>query len=285
MSSNSDHDPVPVRQPSKMVFSQRISQTRPVSSNSEHCPVSAWQLSNMESSQSMASEIRSELEVRRETDCHPSPSYTELTTVSWRPNQVEAQHLTADDRPGFPEHQRYRLPDTSQCIPTNCTAVERIILEQIGELHIKVDHLTTIVQSLCQNRVQERHVQTNDYDHLLPISTLHGLDSFDERLLRDGDFKKHVIAKLSITGGNSVKKTVWRVCKKIFTPELATQLNWCGRGEKTGIKSRPVHEVLLFSILRNGALTHITEAEIETAIQNWLRLSQDRLGGRRRQRP
>lgn len=76
------------------------------------------------------------------------------------------------------------------------TAVERIILEQLGELHIKVDHLTAIVQSLCQNRAQDQQPQSNDYDHLLPISTLHELNSFDEKLCRDGDFKKHVVCSL-----------------------------------------------------------------------------------------
>ncbi|XDV14338.1 hypothetical protein PO909_014609, partial [Leuciscus waleckii] len=212
------------------------------------------------------------------------------------------------------------------------TAVERIVLEQLGELHLKLDNLTTIVQSLTQNRAvqQESH---DDYQNVLPISTLEELNSFDEKLRQDADFKKHMIAKLSITGGNSIKKTVWRVCRKVFTPELATQLNWVGRGEKTGIKSRPVREILLckfysnnpimgdfinipvsytivlkslhttadvvhlivffplnifsciVAVLRNGALAMVTEAEVETAIQNWLRLSQDRLRGQRRERP
>ncbi|KAL1250610.1 hypothetical protein QQF64_018406 [Cirrhinus molitorella] len=98
-------------------------------------------------------------------------------------------------------------------MPTTCTAVERIILEQLGELHIKVDHLTAIVQSLCQNRFQDQQAQSNHYDHLLFISTLHELNSFDEKLCRDGNLKKYVIA------------------------EFATQLKWCARGQKTGIKS------------------------------------------------
>ena len=42
---------------------------------------------------------------------------------------------------------------------------------------------------------------------------------------------------------------------------------------------------LVVAVLRNGALAMVTEAEVETAIQNWLRLSQDRLRGQRRERP
>lgn len=78
------------------------------------------------------------------------------------------------------------------------TAVERIILEQIGELHIKLDHLTLIVQSLRQNRAQEQQPQSNEFDHIFPISTLQELNCLDERLLRDGDFKKHVVCSLML---------------------------------------------------------------------------------------
>ncbi|XP_073715705.1 uncharacterized protein [Misgurnus anguillicaudatus] len=286
VSSNSDHGPHPIWQPSNMDSSQLISQARTVSSNTNHGPVSVWQPNNMDSSQRMTSNLSLELS-SSETECHQRPTYTELTTVRRRPGEVEARHPTplSDAGLDFSEQSRHRLPNTHQLIPTNCTAVERLVLEQLGELHLKVDHLTATVQSLCQNRAQNQQPQSSDYDHLLPISTLEELNRFDEKLRQDIDFKKHVIAKLSITGGNSVKKTVWRVCRKVFSPELATQLNWCGRGQKTGIKSRPVHEILQLSVSKNGALPHITEAEIETAIQNWLRLSQDRLGGRRRQRP
>ncbi|KAL0993186.1 hypothetical protein UPYG_G00104460 [Umbra pygmaea] len=89
-----------------------------------------------------------------------------------------------------------------------------------------------MVQSLSTNRTQDHHSLSNDHhslsndhDQILPISTLDDLNVLDERLLRDIDFKKSVTAKLSITGGNSVKKTVWRVCRKVFSPQLATQLN------------------------------------------------------------
>lgn len=85
------------------------------------------------------------------------------------------------------------------------TAVERIVLEQLGELHLKVDHLAANVQSLCQNRTQNQQPQSNDYDNLLPISTLEELNCFDERLRQDNDFKKHVVCLLIlgvvITGG------------------------------------------------------------------------------------
>lgn len=80
-------------------------------------------------------------------------------------------------------------------MPVFLTAVERIVLEQLGELHLKLDHLTTIVQSLSQNRAsqQESH---DDYQNVLLISTLEELNSFNERLRQDADFKKHMVCLL-----------------------------------------------------------------------------------------
>ncbi|XP_062393569.1 mitotic spindle assembly checkpoint protein MAD1-like [Sardina pilchardus] len=163
-------------------------------------------------------------------------------------------------------------------------SVERIVQEQLGELHLKVDHLTAVVHSLSENGTEDQQSQRSDNDQRLPILTLEELNHFDERVHRDSEFKKRLIARLSIAGGDCVRKTVSRVCRKVIGPHLATQLNWCGRGQKTGIKSRPIHEILLMSVLRNKVLSTATEAEVEAAIQGWLRLSLDRLGGRR-QRP
>lgn len=42
---------------------------------------------------------------------------------------------------------------------------------------------------------------------------------------------------------------------------------------------------LVVSVLRNGRLGCATEAEVEAAIKNWLRLSKDRVGGQHRERP
>ncbi|KAM9410464.1 uncharacterized protein KZ484_002511 isoform 2-T3 [Pholidichthys leucotaenia] len=177
-----------------------------------------------------------------------------------------------------------QLPNTNQPIPANCTATERMILEQLEELHFKMDHLMAILLN-SGNRAHNEDTPNDTSIFSLPLSTVEELDTFDQRLQQDSSFKKCVIAKLSMSGGDSVKKTVWRVCGKVFSPDLATQLNWCGRGKKTGIKSRPIQEILISSILRHPALNHATEAEVESGIKNWLRLSQDRLGGRQRQRP
>ncbi|KAJ7988598.1 hypothetical protein DPEC_G00325210 [Dallia pectoralis] len=86
---------------------------------------------------------------------------------------------------------------------------------------------------------------------MLPLLTLQDLENFDDQLRADSTFKKKV-------------------------------LNWCGRGQKTGLKSRPIHQVLLSAVLRNPAQQNSTEADVEMTVRNWLRLSRDRNGGRQR---
>ncbi|KAG5271588.1 hypothetical protein AALO_G00181720 [Alosa alosa] len=66
---------------------------------------------------------------------------------------------------------------------------------------------------------------------------------------------------------------------KDLSSRSINQLNWCGRGEKTGLKSRPIHQVLLSSVLKNPAQQNSTEADAEMTVRNWLRLSRDRNGG------
>ncbi|XP_035240746.1 beta,beta-carotene 9',10'-oxygenase-like isoform X1 [Anguilla anguilla] len=40
-----------------------------------------------------------------------------------------------------------------------------------------------------------------------------------------------MIAQLGLTGGLTMRKNVWRVCGRVFTKDLASHLNWCGRSD------------------------------------------------------
>lgn len=53
------------------------------------------------------------------------------------------------------------------------------------------------------------------------------------------------VSMLSLSGGQTLKKMIWRVCQKVFAPHLAVQLNWCGRGHKRGVKNSRVREVII----------------------------------------
>ncbi|KAK7142878.1 hypothetical protein R3I94_012279 [Phoxinus phoxinus] len=204
-----------------------------------------------------------------------SPEMSVNTQSVFFPMSEPQCRETPLSRPGLP-HRTSQSQRFAGSAPAGCTAVERLILEQVGELQLKVDHIIKVLQK--NNSVPLEDIQLN----MLPLLTLEDLDNFEDRLRTDSTFKKKVITKLSLSGGKSLKETVWRVCTKMFDQNLSTQLNWCGRGQKTGLKSRPIHQVLLSAVLRNPAQQNYTEADIEITVRNWLRLSRDRNGGRQR---
>ncbi|MGL4897726.1 MAG: hypothetical protein ACRC31_04770 [Cetobacterium sp.] len=45
-----------------------------------------------------------------------------------------------------------------------------------------------------------------------------------------------------------MKKTIWRICSKVFSTEVARQLNWCGRGDKRGIRKSNIGALILGKI-------------------------------------
>lgn len=154
-------------------------------------------------------------------------------------------------------------------------AVERYLMEQVGELHQKMDYVISLLQKDHPGAATEAPTILP----MLPLQTVEDLQAFDTRLQNDVSFRTEVvilihdsqmqttkmlspdmqqvlklrcwvyfilqISKLSLAGGRTVKETVWRVCAKVIHQNLATQLNWCGRGEKTGLQSTPTHHALL----------------------------------------
>ncbi|ROL45233.1 hypothetical protein DPX16_17844 [Anabarilius grahami] len=56
--------------------------------------------------------------------------------------------------------------------------------------------------------------------------------------------KNTVVNRLSISGGPNLKKTVWRICSKVFSTNVARQLNWCGRGDKRGMRKSNIGSLL-----------------------------------------
>ncbi|XP_060763106.1 uncharacterized protein LOC132872352 [Neoarius graeffei] len=137
------------------------------------------------------------------------PTYTELSTVTCLSDMeaegplhhTDQQQTCLTEIPRRPQtclteipwRPQTRLPQTHQLIPATCTAVERLILEQQGELHLKVDHIMALLQQLLQNRDVERgEEQRREYDQKIPLTSAQDLDDFDELLDSDSNFKKYM---------------------------------------------------------------------------------------------
>ncbi|XP_072569213.1 uncharacterized protein [Paramormyrops kingsleyae] len=203
--------------------------------------------------------------------------------------KTKAKRDQRKSSPAVPQHplhlsgeqnvpSKTRLP-TGQLIPSQCTPTERILLQMLGELQSQVQHLTQIVTQrppFLGNGPAETPLTTCAEDVGLPLQDIEELKNI-EMQLGNVDFKNKLVSKLSMAGGQTLKKTVWRICGKVFAPQLAVHLNWCGRGDKTPMRNTNIIDVIIQSALQNPLVSSPNEAEAEKTIKEWLRLSRDRL--------
>ncbi|XP_052395257.1 uncharacterized protein LOC127943105 isoform X2 [Carassius gibelio] len=153
-------------------------------------------------------------------------------------------------------------------------SVERTILEALNELDMKINHLTSVVQSLAANNRSSAPVVDSE-DEVFPLTTMEELDKLERKLSEKAMMQK-MVNRLSISGGHTLKKTIWRICSKVFGP-VAKQLNWCGRGEKRGIRKTNIGALLIGAAMKNPVLPSPTEAEAEKHIKDYLRLAPGRM--------
>ncbi|XP_062306438.1 uncharacterized protein LOC134011017 [Osmerus eperlanus] len=140
-------------------------------------------------------------------------------------------------------------------------------------MDIRIGHLTSMVESLVQGGHRGQPQQEDDCLQI-PLMDTEALDSFEEHL-QSSENRKKMINVLSQSGGQTIKKTVWRIAQKMFANGLAKQLNWCGRGEKRGLKASRCASVVIGAAMRNP-MVHATEAEAEKCLKDFLRLASGR---------
>ncbi|XP_067222551.1 uncharacterized protein [Chanodichthys erythropterus] len=141
---------------------------------------------------------------------------------------------------------------------------------------MKINHLTSVVQSLVGNsRLNAPVLVVDSEDNVFPITSMEELDNLERKLSERGMMQK-MVSRLSISGGHTMKKTIWRICSKVFGP-VAKELNWCGRGEKRGIRKTNLGALLIGAAMKNPVLPSPTEAEAEKHIKDYLRLAPGRM--------
>ncbi|XP_056320721.1 uncharacterized protein si:ch211-67e16.4 isoform X3 [Danio aesculapii] len=154
-----------------------------------------------------------------------------------------------------------------------CTAVEKALLESQGEMEWKINRLTTLVQYLVGNTVQP---EEEENDCVLPVTSMEDLDQLEQRLVDRGVMQR-LVNRLSVSGGQTMKKTIGRICNKVLALNVAKQLNWCGRGDKRGLRKTNIGAVIIAAAMRNSVLQSPTEAEAEKYIKDYLRLAPGRM--------
>ncbi|CAM4300960.1 unnamed protein product [Leuciscus chuanchicus] len=181
-----------------------------------------------------------ETEEQQQTWGESLPSFQAPVCVS------EAEHYGdgwSDDPPNTQEHTfsvlrtsgdnqgrtricsscRIRLFTCNTVHNTNAIA-SRAILETLEKMDMKINHLTSLVQSLVGNRRILPQMQNDEEDDVFPLTSIEDLDRLEQSLV-DRGFMQRMVSRLSISGGPTMKKTVWRICFKVFTTNVARELN------------------------------------------------------------
>nr|XP_012222503.1 PREDICTED: uncharacterized protein LOC105672265 [Linepithema humile] len=83
---------------------------------------------------------------------------------------------------------------------------------------------------------------------------------------------EHVICRI---GGSTGKQFVRNTLPQIVSNELGTQMSWTGQKSGVGFKSTSICKLIIDSVMKQ--LPASTSAELEAAIQEWLRRSGDRI--------
>ncbi|XP_073727164.1 uncharacterized protein [Misgurnus anguillicaudatus] len=247
---------------------------------------SAYPLGNQEITYSELrpfQDLRGTYEERTPTPAVPVSFYQRDDVWGEHPSNFQ-ENTTSDQRPST--HQGHTNRTHSACsmrqacrwssVSEQCTPVERAILVAIGELEFKINHLTSVVQSLAGNRQLIAPMSMESEENVFPLTSMEELDRLEEQL-SEREVMEKMVNKLSVRGGHTMKKTIWRICSKVFGPVLATQLNWCGRGDKRGIRQTRIKELLIAAAMRNTGLPSPTEAEAEKSIKDFLRLAPSRM--------
>ncbi|XP_076851258.1 uncharacterized protein LOC143501972 [Brachyhypopomus gauderio] len=78
---------------------------------------------------------------------------------------------------------------------------------------------------------------------------------------------------LSLSGGHTIKRTIWWISSKVFTPNLAKSLNWCGRGHKRVLKQTACGQLAIAAAVKNPALPAPMKSEAEKCLKDYLHLA------------
>jgi len=77
-------------------------------------------------------------------------------------------------------------------LPVLSPAVERLLLEQVGELQLKMDHVIQLLQK--NNPIPHEDFNLN----MIPLLTLQDLENFEDKLRTDSTFKKKVVCPVCV---------------------------------------------------------------------------------------
>ncbi|XP_049330309.1 uncharacterized protein LOC111189722 [Astyanax mexicanus] len=165
----------------------------------------------------------------------------------------------------------------AQGVLPHVSAVDRTVLEALREIDLKIGYLTSLVESFIGGRriLPPQQLAGEEEVNFIPLNSIEDLENMEERL-QNNELRQRMISMLSLSGGASMQKTIWRIASKLLTADLAKNLNWCGRGNKRGLKKTLFGQMIIGAAMKNPILPAPTEADAEKCLKDYLRLAPGR---------
>uniref|UniRef100_A0A2S2NAH6 DUF4806 domain-containing protein n=1 Tax=Schizaphis graminum TaxID=13262 RepID=A0A2S2NAH6_SCHGA len=142
---------------------------------------------------------------------------------------------------------------------------------EIRSIHEKLDILIQNSEENSMTKTRDSGVfDTFIIDGRLPIENEEKLETFENDLSIDKNFRNQLVLRLSSVGGKSIKCMVKRIMTLLFTPDLLCKFSYNGRGNK----KRPFDKLLVKNVIfesvktiKKFALSDNASNEIEQVIK------------------
>ncbi|XP_049334585.1 uncharacterized protein LOC111193616 isoform X2 [Astyanax mexicanus] len=155
----------------------------------------------------------------------------------------------------------------AQGVLPHVSAVDRTVLEALREIDLKIGYLTSLESFIGGRRILPTQQLAGEEEvNFIPLNSIEDLENMEERL-QNNELRQRMISMLSLSGGASMQKTIWRIASKLLTADLAKNLNWCGRGNKRGLKKTLFGQMIIGAAMKNPILPAPTEADAEKCLK------------------
>ncbi|KAL2097880.1 hypothetical protein ACEWY4_007087 [Coilia grayii] len=152
-----------------------------------------------------------------------------------------------------------------------------LLREVLTKLEMVLDQQSTILQIIQRQNASPTISRVEG----LPMVDMMALQALEQSLQSEEEIDK-LINYLGVIGGMNTKDCVWKMMGRVFTNELARNLNWRGINGKVALSKLKIKDIITRAVRKNPLASGASESDVESVMKRWLQLAADREGGRKR---
>ncbi|XP_034553692.1 uncharacterized protein LOC117822870 [Notolabrus celidotus] len=164
-----------------------------------------------------------------------------------------------------------------------CSAAQQHILTLLEHIKEQQMQLAAAVNNLAARIGTETPVAEIPHNISIPLATMSEVEGLEEWLkdARHSLAKQNMISALGAVGGQNTKRVTWNILSRIYSDNVAKQINWKGVNGKKGFKEMVTRSLIIRAVRKNHSTIGATDSEIDSCVIRWFNLASDRGGGRR----